>query len=294
MTKYFFKKDEVSPYFSTVDPFYGVPQVLKQPDPLHAEPVSRIEGVLYDSQKNLLWHSINRVTAIINDGLLPHQFAAILEESLIVGLKERKGVDAIGRKAKELGKEGINYKFLRSSGELYLADDLLHDVFCYFKSELPLKTSKRITHLENPSFESMKNTLADVILTSRTRSLKHQESSSEKEELSEVLEAFVPAEFIEAATADIFDIIAKNDEIRNNFLVKRLESLSNSFEESHKKSGSYGAQRPENPQEVWESAFKLAYFKLYYFGVTHPCEGLDDLILSIYEIPSKLTASKKD
>ena len=223
MTQKFFKPGEVTAYYSVVDPFYQVPQVLKYPDPLHAEPVSRIEGVLYDCKKDLLWHSINRVTAIINDSLLPQQFIAILEESLIVGLKERKDVDAIGRKARELGEEGITYKFLRSSRELYLADDLLYDVFCYFKGELPLKTSKRTTHLKNPSFESVKNTFADIILTSRTRNLKYQESSSEKEELSEVLEAFVPAEFIEAATADIFDIVAKNDEIRNKFLVPKFQ-----------------------------------------------------------------------
>lgn len=294
MTKYFFKKGEVSPYFSTVDPFYKVPQVLKCPDPLHAEPVSRIGGVLYDPEKNLLWHSISRTTDIINDNLLPQQFTAILEERLIVGLKKKKGVDAVSRKAKALGEEGSTYKFLRSSGELYLADGLLHDVFHYFRGELPLKTSKRTSHLTQPSFESLKNTLADTILTSRTRNSKYQETSYEKEELAEILEVFVPKKFVDAVASDVFDVIAKNDAVRNKFLVKRLESLAASFENSQKETGIYEDQCHENPQDVWENAFKLAYFKLYYFGMTHSCDGLDDLIVSIYEIPSKLTASEKN
>lgn len=293
MTQKFFKEGEVTEYWSAVDPFYGVPQVLHYPDPLHAMPASYIGGILYDPQKKLLWHSISRVTAIINDKLLPQKFIAILDDSLIVGLKERKGVDTVSRKAKELGEEGSDYKFLRSSGELYLADDLLHAVFRYFKGELPLKTSKRTSHLNQPSFESMKNTFADIILTSRTRNSKHQEDSFEKDELSEVLEAFVPDEFVEAATADIFDIVAKNDEIRNKFLVKRLESLAMSFEDSQKKTGIYEDRCHESAQALWENAFKLAYFKLYYFAMAHPCEGLDDLIASIYELPSKLTASEK-
>lgn len=294
MTQKFFKSGEVTAYWSAVDPFYGVPQVLHYPDPLHAMPASYIEGILYNPQKKLLWHSISRTTAIINDELLPRKFIAILEDSFIVGLKERRGVDAVSRKAKELGEEGSTYKFLRSSGELYLSDTLLHDVFQYFKGELPLKTSKRTTHLKKPSFESMKNTLTDIILTSRTRNLKHQKESLEKYELSEILKAFVPKNFIDAVTSDVFDVIAKNDDVRNNFLVKRLESLAASFEDSQKKLGIYENSCHENSQTFWEDTYKLAYFKLYYFAMTHPYEGLYDLVASIYEIPSKLTASKED
>lgn len=287
MSKKYFKQDEVVKYKLAVDPFYQTPLILKYSDPLHTVPTPYVEGVLYDSEENLLWHSIDRVTAIINDELLPKDFSIILEQNFVVGLKEKKGVSAIIRKVKELGEEGLSYKYTRSPDKLFVSDKLLHEVFSYYKGELPLKTPKRTTHLKSPSFESLKNTLSDTILNARTRSSSNKSTEAEKEEIFTQLKAFkkdAPEEYIKAVADEIMETIIKNDIIRNQYLVKRLDTLSESFVTSIVSQTAY----QKKMYSLWEEAFNLAYLKLYCFAMTHHCEGIDELVLHVYRIHCSL------